>query len=56
VALRARATERQWSPSYPLGRRGRAENIAPLITFLASSSASLITGQAISANGGFGWS
>jgi NAD(P)-dependent dehydrogenase (short-subunit alcohol dehydrogenase family) len=48
------AMERQWARMYPLGRLGRAEDIAPLITFLASREASWITGQAISVNGGFG--
>ena len=46
--------EREWSRMYPLGRLGRAEDIAPLITFLASPEASWITGQAISVSGGFG--
>jgi NAD(P)-dependent dehydrogenase (short-subunit alcohol dehydrogenase family) len=46
--------EREWSRFYPLGRLGRAEDIAPMIAFLASSAASWITGQAISVNGGFG--
>jgi NAD(P)-dependent dehydrogenase (short-subunit alcohol dehydrogenase family) len=39
---------------YPLGRLGRPEDVAPLITFLASDRASWITGQAVSVNGGFG--
>jgi len=39
---------------YPLGRLGRPEDIAPMITFLASDLASWITGQAISISGGFG--
>jgi 2-hydroxycyclohexanecarboxyl-CoA dehydrogenase len=39
---------------YPLGRLGEPDDIAPLITFLASDKASWITGQAISINGGFG--
>jgi 3-oxoacyl-[acyl-carrier protein] reductase len=46
--------EREWARYYPLGRLGRPEDIAPLITFLASSEASWITGQAISVSGGFG--
>lgn len=46
--------EREWARMYPLGRLGRPEDIAPLITFLASSEASWITGQAISVSGGFG--
>jgi NAD(P)-dependent dehydrogenase (short-subunit alcohol dehydrogenase family) len=45
-----RASER----FYPLGRLGRPEDIAPLVTFLASDEASWITGQAISVSGGFG--
>ena len=48
------AMEREWARLYPLGRLGRPEDIAPLITFLASAEASWITGQAISVNGGFG--
>jgi NAD(P)-dependent dehydrogenase (short-subunit alcohol dehydrogenase family) len=39
---------------YPLGRFGRPEDIAPMITFLSSDEASWITGQAISISGGFG--
>jgi NAD(P)-dependent dehydrogenase (short-subunit alcohol dehydrogenase family) len=46
--------EREWARMYPLGRLGRPEDIAPLITFLASPEASWITGQAISVSGGFG--
>jgi 2-hydroxycyclohexanecarboxyl-CoA dehydrogenase len=38
---------------YPLGRLGRPEDIAPMITFLLSDEASWITGQAISVSGGF---
>ena len=45
-----RASER----FYPLGRLGEPEDIAPLITFLASERAAWITGQAISVSGGFG--
>jgi NAD(P)-dependent dehydrogenase (short-subunit alcohol dehydrogenase family) len=45
---------REWGRMYPLGRLGVAEDIAPLITFLASPEASWITGQAISVSGGFG--
>jgi len=47
-------SERQGAKFYPLGRLGQPEDIAPLITFLASDEASWITGQAISVNGGFG--
>jgi 2-hydroxycyclohexanecarboxyl-CoA dehydrogenase len=38
---------------YPLGRLGKPEDIAPMITFLVSDEASWITGQAISISGGF---
>ncbi|MFN2425331.1 MAG: SDR family NAD(P)-dependent oxidoreductase [Candidatus Binatia bacterium] len=46
--------EKQSSRYYPLGRLGQPEDIAPMITFLASDKASWITGQAISVSGGFG--
>ena len=39
---------------YPLGRLGRADDIASMITFLASDQTSWVTGQCISVNGGFG--
>ena len=42
------------SKLYPLGRLGEAEDIASMITFLASDQSSWVTGQAISVNGGFG--
>jgi 2-hydroxycyclohexanecarboxyl-CoA dehydrogenase len=38
---------------YPLGRIGKATDIAPAITFIASESASWITGQILSINGGY---
>jgi NAD(P)-dependent dehydrogenase (short-subunit alcohol dehydrogenase family) len=46
--------EKQASRVYPLGRLGQPQDIAPMITFLASERASWITGQAISVSGGFG--
>ncbi len=46
--------EREWARFYPLGRLGRPQDVAALVTFLASKEASWITGQAISVNGGFG--
>jgi len=38
---------------YPLGRIGKASDIAPAIAFLASEEASWITGQILSINGGY---
>jgi len=42
------------SKFYPLGRLGQPEDIAAMITFLASDQTSWVTGQAISVSGGFG--
>ena len=39
--------------AYPLKRIGEPNDIAPMVTFLASEGASWITGQVISVNGGF---
>jgi 3-oxoacyl-[acyl-carrier protein] reductase len=36
----------------PLGRYGQADEVAELVSFLASDSAAYITGQTISINGG----
>jgi NAD(P)-dependent dehydrogenase (short-subunit alcohol dehydrogenase family) len=38
---------------YPLKRIGVPEDVAPMVTFLASKASSWITGQTISINGGF---
>ena len=38
----------------PLGRLGRAEEVAGVVSFLCSTDASYITGQTISVNGGMG--
>lgn len=39
--------------AYPLRRIGRPDDIAPMVTFLASEASSWVTGQVISVNGGF---
>ncbi len=39
--------------SYPIRRLGRPDDIAPLVTFLASGLASWITGQTVSVSGGY---
>jgi len=39
--------------AYPLRRIGKPEDVAPMITFLASDASSWVTGQVISVNGGF---
>ena len=39
--------------AYPLKRIGVPEDVAPMVTFLASSGGGWITGQVISVNGGF---
>jgi 3-oxoacyl-[acyl-carrier protein] reductase len=44
--------EKRLLAEIPLGRFGKAEEIAPLVVFLASAEASYITGQIIAVDGG----
>jgi NAD(P)-dependent dehydrogenase (short-subunit alcohol dehydrogenase family) len=37
----------------PMGRYGRAEEIADVVLFLCSDASSFVTGQSISVDGGF---
>jgi 3-oxoacyl-[acyl-carrier protein] reductase len=37
----------------PMGRWGTPEDIAPVVLFLASASASFITGQTLNVDGGY---
>ncbi|MEA3209665.1 MAG: 3-oxoacyl-[acyl-carrier protein] reductase [Chthoniobacter sp.] len=49
-------TYREWWLKFcPVGRLGRAEEVARLVTFLASEEAAFINGQAIDIDGGTGW-
>ena len=44
--------KRQVKTQIPLGRVGKVDDIAEVVTFLASEKASYITGQVISVDGG----
>jgi len=43
----------QAAKNYPLRRLGKAQDVANAVVFLASDGASFITGQTLSASGGY---
>ena len=45
--------ERVWGPKHPMGRLGRAEEIARAAVFLASDDASFMTGADLLVDGGY---
>ena len=51
-ARRTETEEALWFKKIPMGRMGRADDIASLIAFLASDEASYITGEVITVDGG----
>ncbi len=44
---------KKWEAEIPMGRLGRPEELAGLVTFLASEIAGFITGAAIQIDGGY---
>jgi len=48
----AEAAHEGWVARIPMGRLGRAEDVADAVCFLASDEASYITGQVLAVNGG----
>jgi 3-oxoacyl-[acyl-carrier protein] reductase len=54
TGMASKADMEKMKPLVPLGRLGRAEEVAGVVSFLCSKDASYITGQVISVNGGMG--
>ena len=54
VGMAASIDQEKLLPLIPLGRLGRPEEVAAVVSFLASKEASYITGQLIAVNGGMG--
>jgi len=49
------ANKEFWLQYCPLGRMGELDEVARLVTFLASGAAAFVNGQAIAATGGLDW-
>ncbi|MCQ8242260.1 SDR family NAD(P)-dependent oxidoreductase [Rhizosaccharibacter radicis] len=47
------ALRKQWEDDTPMGRIGRADEIASVVLFLASEASSLLTGSVVLADGGY---
>jgi len=43
---------KEWVDNIPMGRAGSGEDVAGLVSFLASDDAAYITGQTINVDGG----
>ena len=44
---------KEWSKEYPIGRFGRAEDVANACLYLASDESSFVTGTVLPVDGGF---